>query len=51
MSRQPAGPGHYLIAGGAGAVTFAATSPSKITFKITGSTGAPKVAEFETYAG
>jgi pectate lyase len=36
---------------GAGTITFAATSLSKITFKITGSTGAPKVAEFETYAG
>ncbi|WP_037971728.1 pectate lyase [Streptosporangium amethystogenes] len=36
---------------GAGTITFTATSLSKITFKITGSTGAPKVAEFETYAG
>jgi pectate lyase len=34
----------------AGAVTFARTSLSKITFEITGSTGTPRVAEFETYA-
>ncbi|WP_433430713.1 pectate lyase family protein [Nonomuraea sp. CA-141351] len=36
---------------GAGAITFAPTSLSKITFRIAGSTGTPKVAEFETYAG
>ncbi|GAA1005919.1 pectate lyase [Acrocarpospora pleiomorpha] len=36
---------------GAGTITFASTSLSKITFKITSSTGAPRVAEFETYAG
>ncbi|MER5898212.1 pectate lyase [Streptomyces sp. NPDC001876] len=35
---------------GAGAITVPGTSLSKITFEITGSTGTPKVAEFETYA-
>lgn len=46
------GTGAVLKSGsGAGAITFAATPLSKITFRITGSTGAPKVAEFETYAG
>ncbi|MFF3316195.1 polysaccharide lyase family 1 protein [Streptomyces sp. NPDC003035] len=35
---------------GAGAITVPRTSLSKITFEITGSTGTPKVAEFETYA-
>ncbi|MFG1665286.1 polysaccharide lyase family 1 protein [Streptomyces sp. Y7] len=35
---------------GAGAITFASTSLKKITFEITGATGTPKVAEFETYA-
>lgn len=35
---------------GAGAITFPQASLKKITFEITGSTGAPKVAEFETYA-
>ena len=35
---------------GAGVITFTATSLKKITFKITSSTGTPKVAEFETYA-
>ncbi|MGJ6963780.1 pectate lyase family protein [Streptosporangium sp. G11] len=46
------GTGAVLKSGsGAGAVTFAPTSLSKITFRITGSTGTPKVAEFETYAG
>jgi len=34
----------------AGAVTFARTSLSKITCEITGSSGTPRVAEFETYA-
>jgi pectate lyase len=34
-----------------GTVTFTATSLKKITFHITSSTGAPKIAEFETYAG
>ncbi|WP_329233861.1 pectate lyase [Streptomyces sp. NBC_00111] len=36
---------------GAGAVTIAPTSLKKLTFEITSSTGTPKVAEFETYAG
>ncbi|MDP4501760.1 pectate lyase family protein [Nonomuraea turcica] len=46
------GTGAVLASGsGAGAITFAPTSLSKITFKITGSTGTPRVAEFETYAG
>ncbi|MEO3860734.1 pectate lyase [Acrocarpospora sp. B8E8] len=45
------GTGAVLKSGsGAGAITFAPTSLSKITFRITSSTGAPKVAEFETYA-
>jgi pectate lyase len=35
---------------GAGVITFAATSLRKISFEITGSTGTPRVAEFETYA-
>ncbi|MCZ4604152.1 pectate lyase [Streptomyces sp. Lzd4kr] len=35
---------------GAGVVTFPQTSLKKITFEITGVTGTPKVAEFETYA-
>ncbi|MFF5970327.1 polysaccharide lyase family 1 protein [Streptomyces sp. NPDC012769] len=44
--------GAVLASGtGAGAVTFPRTSLSKVTFEITGSTGTPKVAEFETYAG
>ncbi|MGP3915661.1 pectate lyase family protein [Nonomuraea sp. 10N515B] len=46
------GTGAVLATGsGAGAITFAPTSLSKITFKITSSTGTPRVAEFETYAG
>jgi hypothetical protein len=36
---------------GAGVITFPATSLSKINFEITSSSGAPRVAEFETYAG
>ncbi|GII80294.1 pectate lyase [Sphaerisporangium rufum] len=36
---------------GAGAITFARTTLKKITFRITGASGTPKVAEFETYAG
>ncbi|MEV4173107.1 pectate lyase [Nonomuraea sp. NPDC049709] len=36
---------------GAGSITFAPTSLSKVTFRIAGSTGTPRVAEFETYAG
>ncbi|MFC9287687.1 polysaccharide lyase family 1 protein [Streptomyces sp. NPDC057052] len=43
--------GAVLTSGsGAGAITFPRTSLSKVTFEITGSTGTPKVAEFETYA-
>ncbi|MEU2243654.1 pectate lyase [Streptomyces sp. NPDC018338] len=36
---------------GAGVVTFARTTLSKITFEITGASATPRVAEFETYAG
>ncbi|MGW6392914.1 pectate lyase family protein [Streptomyces sp. NPDC055103] len=36
---------------GAGPVTFARTTLSKVTFEITGSSATPRVAEFETYAG
>ncbi|WP_432138154.1 MULTISPECIES: pectate lyase family protein [unclassified Streptomyces] len=36
---------------GAGVITFPRTSLKKITFEITGSSGTPRVAEFETYAG
>ncbi|GAA3495840.1 polysaccharide lyase family 1 protein [Streptomyces prasinosporus] len=44
--------GAVLASGsGAGVVSFPRTSLSKITFQITGSSGTPKVAEFETYAG
>lgn len=35
---------------GAGAISFPRTSLRKITFEITGSTGTPRIAEFETYA-
>jgi pectate lyase len=35
---------------GTGVLTFAATSLKKITFRITSSTGTPKIGEFETYA-
>jgi pectate lyase len=35
---------------GGGVITFTATSTTKITFKITSSSGTPKIAEFETYA-
>ncbi|MEV0386287.1 pectate lyase [Nonomuraea sp. NPDC050643] len=46
-----AGTGAVLKSGsGAGTITFTSTSLSKITFRITGSTGTPKVTEFETYA-
>ncbi|MEU6072963.1 pectate lyase [Micromonospora sp. NPDC047074] len=46
------GTGAVLASGsGAGTITFARTSLTKITFRITSSGGAPKVAEFETYAG
>ncbi|WP_329112507.1 pectate lyase family protein [Streptomyces sp. NBC_01353] len=44
--------GAVLASGsGAGAISFPRTSLSKVTFEITGSTGTPTVAEFETYAG
>ncbi len=44
--------GAVLTSGsGAGVITFPRTSLHKITFEITGSTGTPKVAEYETYAG
>ncbi|MFI6229651.1 polysaccharide lyase family 1 protein [Micromonospora echinospora] len=44
--------GAVLASGsGAGTITFSATSLTKITFKINSSPGAPRVAEFETYAG
>jgi pectate lyase len=36
---------------GAGVITFPRTSLHKITFEITGSTGTPRIAEYETYAG
>ncbi|MFF8352762.1 polysaccharide lyase family 1 protein [Streptomyces chartreusis] len=43
--------GAVLTSGsGADVVTFPQTSLKKITFEITGATGTPKVAEFETYA-
>ncbi|MFG1889450.1 polysaccharide lyase family 1 protein [Micromonospora sp. NPDC049051] len=46
------GTGAVLASGsGAGTITFPATSLAKITYRITSSGGAPKVAEFETYAG
>ncbi|MEV5885321.1 pectate lyase [Streptomyces sp. NPDC052020] len=44
--------GAVLTSGsGAGVITVPRTSLQKITFEITGSSGAPRVAEFETYAG
>ncbi len=44
--------GTVLTSGsGAGVITFPRTSLNKITFEITSSTGTPKVAEYETYAG
>ena len=44
--------GAVLASGsGAGVISFARTSLTKITFEITSSTGTPRVAEFETYAG
>ncbi|MFI6822725.1 polysaccharide lyase family 1 protein [Micromonospora sp. NPDC050187] len=43
--------GAVLASGsGAGTITFPAVSLTKITFKINSSSGAPRVAEFETYA-
>ncbi|MEU4893399.1 pectate lyase [Streptomyces sp. NPDC044780] len=35
----------------AGVITFPQTSLRKITFEITGSSGTPQIAEYETYAG
>jgi pectate lyase len=44
--------GAVLTSGsGAGVITFARTSLQKLTFEITGSTGTPRIAEYETYAG
>ncbi len=44
--------GAVLASGsGAGVITFTPTSLRKITFRITGATGTPRIAEFETYAG
>jgi pectate lyase len=46
------GTGAVLTTGsGAGVITFAPVSLTKITFRIVSATGTPKVAEFETYAG
>ncbi|MFD7868081.1 polysaccharide lyase family 1 protein [Streptomyces sp. NPDC057682] len=43
--------GTVLASGsGAGTVTVPTTSLRKITFEITGATGTPRIAEFETYA-
>ncbi|MFD1668834.1 MULTISPECIES: pectate lyase family protein [Streptomyces] len=43
--------GAVLASGsGAGVIGFAPTSLQKITFQITGSSGTPRIAEFETYA-
>ncbi|MEU7869147.1 polysaccharide lyase family 1 protein [Dactylosporangium sp. NPDC049140] len=35
---------------GAGVISFTSTSLKKVTFRITGASGTPQVAEFETYA-
>lgn len=44
--------GAVLTSGsGAGVITFSQTALRKLTFEITSSTGAPRVAEYETYAG
>ncbi|WNE94187.1 pectate lyase [Streptomyces luomodiensis] len=44
--------GAVLTSGsGAGVITFPQTSLRKITFEITGSSGTPQIAEYETYAG
>ncbi|MFC9945124.1 pectate lyase family protein [Streptomyces pratensis] len=44
--------GAVLTSGsGAGVIAIPKTSSKKLTFEITSSTGTPKVAEFETYAG
>ena len=43
--------GAVLTSGtGGGVISFPATTTTKLTFKITSSSGTPKVAEFETYA-
>ncbi|WP_433789060.1 pectate lyase family protein [Actinoplanes sp. CA-252034] len=43
--------GAVLASGtGGGVKSFAATSTTKLTFRITSSSGTPKIAEFETYA-
>lgn len=36
---------------GAGVIAIPTTSLRKLTFEITGSTGTPRIAEYETYAG
>jgi hypothetical protein len=36
---------------GGGVISFTATSLKKLTLTITGSSGTPRIAEFETYAG
>ncbi|GAB2800288.1 polysaccharide lyase family 1 protein [Streptomyces chlorus] len=42
--------GAVLTSGsGAGVISFPRTSLKKITFEVTGSSGAPRIAEFETY--
>ncbi|MGA5468945.1 pectate lyase family protein [Streptomyces arboris] len=44
--------GAVLTSGnGAGLITFPRTSLRKITFEITSSSGTPRIAEYETYAG
>ncbi|MFD7710191.1 polysaccharide lyase family 1 protein [Streptomyces sp. NPDC059786] len=44
--------GAVLTSGsGAGVITFPQTSLNKVTFESTSASGAPQVAEFETYAG
>ncbi|MHC8423097.1 pectate lyase family protein [Streptomyces sp. NB004] len=46
------GTGRVLATGtGAGVAGFPAVSLTKLTLEITGASGTPKVAEFETYAG
>ncbi|MEV6347479.1 pectate lyase [Actinoplanes sp. NPDC051851] len=46
-----AGTGAVLASGtGAGSISFTATSLTKVTFRIAGASGTPKVAEFQTYA-
>ncbi|MFG1699666.1 polysaccharide lyase family 1 protein [Nonomuraea sp. NPDC049309] len=46
-----AGSGAVLKSGtGAGTISFTPTSLKKITFRITGASGTPRVAEYETYA-